>query len=76
MPSSAASEAPTTSLMKVKNGEADYTFIEIMGCPGGCVNGGGQPIQPASVRSFVDLKGLRAAALYADDAANAGAQVA
>ena len=51
----------------VKSGEKDYTFIEIMGCPGGCVNGGGQPIQPASVRSFVDLKGLRAAALYKDD---------
>lgn len=52
----------------VKSGEKDYTFIEIMGCPGGCVNGGGQPIQPASVRNFVDLKGLRAAALYKDDA--------
>ena len=63
-------EAANDLLLKVKNGEADYTFIEVMGCPGGCVNGGGQPIQPASVRSFVDLKGLRAAALYADDAAN------
>ena len=63
-------EAAHELLTKVKNGEADYTFIEVMGCPGGCVNGGGQPIQPASVRSFVDLKGLRAAALYADDAAN------
>ncbi len=51
----------------VKSGEKDYTFIEIMGCPGGCVNGGGQPIQPASVRNFVDLKALRAAALYKDD---------
>ena len=51
----------------VKSGEKDYTFIEIMGCPGGCVNGGGQPIQPASVRNFVDLKGLRAAALYKVD---------
>lgn len=51
----------------IKSGEKDYTFIEIMGCPGGCVNGGGQPIQPASVRNFVDLKGLRAAALYKDD---------
>jgi NADP-reducing hydrogenase subunit HndD len=51
----------------VKSGEKDYTFIEIMGCPGGCVNGGGQPFQPASVRNFVDLKALRAAALYKDD---------
>ena len=51
----------------VKSGEKNYTFIEIMGCPGGCVNGGGQPFQPASVRNFVDLKALRAAALYRDD---------
>ncbi len=51
-------------LEKVKNGEADYHFIEVMGCPGGCVNGGGQPIQPASVRNFVDIKAKRAAVLY------------
>ena len=51
----------------VKSGEKDYTFVEIMCCPGGCVNGGGQPFQPASVRNFVDLKALRAAALYKDD---------
>ncbi len=54
-------------LEKVSKGEADYHFIEIMCCPGGCVNGGGQPIQPASVRSFTDLKGLRAKALYEED---------
>lgn len=52
---------------KVKNGTADYTFIEIMGCPGGCINGGGQPVQSASVRNFTDLKALRAAALYKND---------
>ena len=45
------------------------SFIEIMGCPGGCVNGGGQPVQPASVRNFVDLKSLRAKALYDADEA-------
>jgi NADP-reducing hydrogenase subunit HndD len=56
-------------LNKVKNGEADYHFIEIMGCPGGCVNGGGQPQQPASVRNFQDLRALRAKALYDSDAA-------
>lgn len=56
-------------LTKVKNGEADYHFIEIMGCPGGCVNGGGQPQQPASVRNFTDLRALRAKALYDQDAA-------
>ena len=54
-------------LTKVKNGEAQYDFIEIMACPGGCINGGGQPTQPASVRNFVDLKSLRASALYSQD---------
>ena len=54
-------------LDKVRAGEADYHFIEIMCCPGGCVNGGGQPIQPGHVRNFVDLKTLRAKALYQDD---------
>ena len=57
-------------LEKVKSGEANYQFIEIMGCPGGCVNGGGQPVQPASVRNFVNLKSLRAKALYDADASN------
>ena len=52
---------------KIKDGTADYTFIEIMGCPGGCINGGGQPVQPASVRNFVDYKALRANALYEND---------
>ncbi len=52
---------------KVREGTADYTFIEIMCCPGGCINGGGQPLQPASVRNFTDLKSLRANALYEND---------
>ena len=52
---------------KIKDGTADYTFVEIMGCPGGCINGGGQPVQPASVRNFVDYKTLRANALYEND---------
>ena len=56
-----------TIMKKVKNGTADYHFIEIMGCPGGCVNGGGQPIQHAVVRNFVDLRARRAAALYEAD---------
>jgi len=51
----------------VKSGEKQYDFIEFMACPGGCVNGGGQPIQHADVRNWVDLKGLRAAALYTQD---------
>ena len=40
-----------------------------MGCPGGCVNGGGQPQQPASVRNFEDIRAIRAKALYDEDAA-------
>ncbi len=51
----------------VKSGEADYHFIEVMCCPGGCINGGGQPIVDGHTRNFVDVKGLRAAALYEDD---------
>ncbi len=52
----------------VKAGELDVQFIEIMACPGGCVNGGGQPIQPAVVRATTDLRAVRAAVLYNDDA--------
>ncbi len=58
-------------LTKVKNGEADYTFIEIMGCPGGCVNGGGNPQVHASVRNFADIREIRAKALYNQDANSA-----
>ncbi len=58
-------------LKAVQSGEKHYDFIEFMACPGGCVNGGGQPTQPASVRNFVDLRGLRAKALYAEDEAKA-----
>ena len=54
-------------LKKVKNGEADYHFIEIMCCPGGCVNGGGMPIQPSSVRTFEDIRKERAKVLYEED---------
>ena len=56
-------------LNKVKSGEVDVQFIEIMACPGGCVNGGGQPYQPASVRNSIDLRAVRAAILYNADAA-------
>ena len=49
---------------KIRAGEADYTFVEIMACPGGCVNGGGQPQVPASVRNFTDIRAERAKALY------------
>lgn len=56
-------------LKKVKAGEADYHFIEIMGCPGGCVNGGGQPQVPAGIRNFTDIRALRAKVLYDADEA-------
>lgn len=51
----------------IRAGKAQYDFIEIMACPGGCVNGGGQPIQPASVRNWTDIKALRAKVLYEED---------
>ena len=54
----------------VKSGEKDYTFIEVMACPGGCVNGGGQPHQNGAVMNYTDLRALRAKALYSEDAAS------
>ncbi|MBC8528954.1 iron hydrogenase small subunit [Christensenellaceae bacterium NSJ-44] len=56
-------------LEKVRAGEADYQFIEVMGCPGGCVTGGGQPIVSARVKMDVDPKKVRAAAIYDEDEA-------
>ena len=56
-----------TVLDGVRSGELQYDFIEFMACPGGCVNGGGQPLHPSTVRSFTDLQGLRAKALYKQD---------
>lgn len=54
---------------KVRAGEADYHFIEIMCCPGGCVNGGGQPQVHADVRNYEDVRAIRAKALYDNDKA-------
>ncbi len=53
-------------LEKIKNGE-HYDFVEIMACPGGCINGGGQPIVDAKTRAVVDVKAERAKALYSED---------
>ncbi|MCI5772059.1 MAG: NADH-dependent [FeFe] hydrogenase, group A6 [Clostridiales bacterium] len=53
----------------VKAGEKCYTFIEVMACPGGCVNGGGQPIVDSNVRMTCDVRVERAKALYNEDAA-------
>jgi len=55
----------------VKNGEKQYDFIEIMGCPGGCVTGGGTPIRSATEVSYIDLKRARAKALYNEDRSKA-----
>lgn len=54
-------------LEKVKSGEISVDFIEIMACPGGCVNGGGQPIVPSSVRMDTDIRAERAKAVYSED---------
>ena len=54
-------------LTAIKNGEEQVDFIEVMACPGGCVNGGGQPVQPAVVRNNVNLRELRAKVLYTAD---------
>ena len=56
-------------LDKIKAGEATYHFIEIMGCPGGCINGGGQPQVSANVRNFTNFREKRASVLYNNDAA-------
>ena len=54
-------------LEEIKSGKADYQFVEIMACPGGCVMGGGQPIKSSKVRAEVDVRALRAGALYSID---------
>lgn len=51
-------------LEDIKSGKKSYTFVEVMACPGGCINGGGQPYVHDEVRNNVDLKTLRAQALY------------
>ncbi len=53
----------------IKSGEKTYHFVEVMCCPGGCVNGGGQPHQSGYVHNFTDLRADRAKALYSEDAA-------
>lgn len=60
--------ANATKVMdSIKAGTCDYHFVEVMACPGGCVNGGGQPIHDAKTRATVDIRGLRAKALYDAD---------
>ena len=52
---------------EIKDGKADYDFVEIMACPGGCVMGGGQPIKSSKVRSRTDVRKLRSDAIYSID---------
>ncbi|PKM87367.1 MAG: ferredoxin [Firmicutes bacterium HGW-Firmicutes-12] len=56
-------------LERIKAGEAEYHFIEIMACPGGCIGGGGQPIVSAPDRMKLpeDYKMLRSKAIYDED---------
>ena len=51
---------------QIKAGKAHYDFVEVMACPGGCVGGGGQPINTDDV----ELYGVRGQRLYALDKAN------
>lgn len=54
-------------LEEIKNGKADYQFVEIMTCPGGCIMGGGQPIVSSKKRNDIDVREARASALYKID---------
>ena len=54
-------------LNSIREGKADYDFIEVMACPGGCVTGGGQPIVPARVHMVTNVKAERAKAIYSED---------
>jgi NADH-quinone oxidoreductase subunit G/NADP-reducing hydrogenase subunit HndD len=57
-----------TIMKMIESGEKQYHFIEFMGCTGGCVNGGGQPVVDARVQDVVDVRAERAKALYNIDA--------
>lgn len=53
-------------IREIKEGRADYQLLEVMACPGGCINGGGQPISC----NDSNIKEKRALGLYNDDALN------
>ena len=55
---------------EIRAGKADYDFVEIMACPGGCVMGGGQPIRTSKERATIDIRSKRANALYTIDEAS------
>ena len=52
---------------EIKNKIADYSFVEVMACPGGCIMGGGQPIKNSKIRMTTDVAAKRAAAMYSID---------
>lgn len=54
-------------LDQIRAGEANYHFIEIMACPGGCVTGGGQPIRTSNEKVDKDFRVIRAQAIYQAD---------
>ena len=56
-----------TIMEEIKSGKADYQFVEIMACPGGCITGGGQPIKNAKIQEDVDVHKKRAEAMYSID---------
>lgn len=56
-----------TIMEEIKSGKADYQFVEIMACPGGCITGGGQPIKSAKIQEEVDVHKKRAEAMYSID---------
>lgn len=56
-----------TIMEEIKSGKADYQFVEIMACPGGCITGGGQPIKSAKIQEEVDIHKKRAEAMYSID---------
>ena len=57
-------------LKDIKEGKADFHFIEVMACPGGCVNGGGQPIVDYSKTPLTEVIKKRTAPLYKEDSSN------
>lgn len=52
-------------IKKVQSGEVHYDFIEVMACPGGCINGGGQPVAVGDIRA--NVKAVRGQGLYQAD---------
>ena len=56
-----------TIMEEIKSGKADYQFVEIMACPGGCIMGGGQPIKSSKIRETVNVAKKRSEAMYSID---------